>query len=163
MCDDNKTREALRQETLCCMYSALVSKRLAYDQMLWQVPIISLTAQAFLLDIAFASADERSDFYRVLSGLASAGIGFASLQLFCRHSALERQTSDSLNKIETQIFKDPLFPDGIHRKPDEIPFEDSNWGIACQRSKPIWKVVLFLISLCGLFPFLAKFCLCLPR
>ncbi|MEO8709796.1 MAG: hypothetical protein ABI400_12170, partial [Lacisediminihabitans sp.] len=42
------------QEAAFAVYSAVVARRLQWDNLLWQVPAVSFTAQAFLLNVSLA-------------------------------------------------------------------------------------------------------------
>src|SRR6266576_493536 len=89
-------------DNIRALHSALVAKRQTLDQLIWQAPVIALTAQAFLMTIAFDTT--HSIFYRCLSGITATVIGLASLQLFLRHKELERQASIQLENLERQHF-----------------------------------------------------------
>jgi hypothetical protein len=67
-------------EDVRAIYAALVTKRATYDLMLWQAPMISLTAQAFLLQIALG--DDQIMGNKIVSGLAAFLVGLASWHLF---------------------------------------------------------------------------------
>ena len=140
------SKNSVDAEYIRALHSALASKRATYDLMLWQAPMISLTAQAFLLTIAFS--DDRLYFYRIVSGLAATFIGLASWQLFIRHSAMELQASKKLEDLEEKYF-----PQKAHCRPDQ---ESSFW--ADIPSKPIWCACLLIISSIGLFPLFELLC-----
>lgn len=42
------------------VYSVVASRRLQWDNLLWQVPVLGLTAQAFLFTTALGSGDRWS-------------------------------------------------------------------------------------------------------
>ena len=123
------------------LYSALVTKQSNHDQMLWQTPVIALTAQAFLLTIVFDWS--RAEIHRTLCGLVSVFIGLLTWQLFLRHSALEKHAS-----VELEAFEKKYFEQVIHVAPVVTGC------IARWRSRRIWAWGLFFLSLVGLFPFL---------
>ena len=126
-------------------YSALVGMRQNYEQMLWQAPVLSLTAQAFLLTIAFDIAGGM--FYRVVAGVMASAIGFASWQLFLRHRYFEREASERLQKLE-----EAHLGFAIHKARGEVPQEKALYGIVSIKGGPLWAWCLFLLSFGGLFP-----------
>jgi hypothetical protein len=90
--------EALDPEQALAIYQAVESKRQSQDQMMWQVPALGLTAQAFLLTVALSPSS---------SGLArglAAGLGFvaavAGVQLLLKHRYLEWMLSHWLERFE---------------------------------------------------------------
>lgn len=129
------------KEDIHALHSALVGKRINLNELVWQSPVIALTAQAFLLTIAFA--DGNNEFFRIISGIAATGIGLISWQVFLRHSAMEKQTS-----IEIEKFENEHFGKTVHAKPH---LTKASW-ITQLRPRLIWGWGLFLISLIGLLP-----------
>jgi hypothetical protein len=125
---------------IAAVYSALASKHAVLNQLLWQAPMISLSAQAFLLTIAYGSGQI---VYRVVAGFISLTIGLASWQLFCRHALLERLQSIQLLRLERKYFGEEF-----HNKPKKI----KGIPIACIRSRRIWEPCLYFLSFAGLFP-----------
>src|SRR6266571_1206996 len=126
-------------ENIRALHSALVTKRATLDQLIWQAPVIALTAQAFLMTIAFDTTN--SIFYRCLSGTIATIIGLLSWQLFLRHTALEREATMQLEALELQHFGQTA-----HSRPRTAK-SPSGW-----RSRPIWAWCLFLVSVAGLLP-----------
>ena len=139
--DESKVND----DNLRALHSALVCKRSTLDQLLWQAPVIALTAQAFLLTIAFDNG--KSEFYRLVSGIVATVIGLVSWQLFLRHAALERNTSKELEDFEKRYFGKT-----VHARL-ELSADEYSCVSRC-RSRPIWSWSLFLVSLTGLFPFI---------
>lgn len=128
-------------DNIRALHSALVDKRTTLDQLIWQVPMIALAAQAFLLTIAFDT--DKCPFYRYCSGVVATIIGLLSWQLFIRHTALEREASIELEKLEVQHFGQT-----VHARPPK------KLGRIGWQSRPLWKWSLFLVSLVGLLPLL---------
>ena len=124
------------------VYTAFSNDRVMMDQLLWQVPVISLAAQAFLLTIAYYSST--SVRYQRPAGIIAFTIGFASWLLFLRHAALEKEASCKLERLEEEhCWRE------FHGKLGKIP-DASFFGNF--RPRPVWKRCLFLISSCGLVP-----------
>lgn len=72
-------------------YQTLTTRRLGYDTMLWQTPVLSLTAQAFLFAIALDGGSTRPG--RFTSGLLSVLISVASIHLMRKHRYMEEADS----------------------------------------------------------------------
>lgn len=56
---DNDGSQAATEATTVAMYQVVTGRRQAIDTMMWQVPSLSLTAQAFLLTISLGSDSSR--------------------------------------------------------------------------------------------------------
>lgn len=65
------------------IYSAVAARRAGYDSMAWQVPVISLTAQAFLFTIALGP-DSRP-LARVIACSLGLAVTILSMLLLARH------------------------------------------------------------------------------
>ena len=74
------------------MYQVVAARRQNFDSMLWQVPALSLTAQAFLLVIALGSGS--GHLARIAAGLLSAVTALMSVQLLLRRRLHEVLTPD---------------------------------------------------------------------
>lgn len=69
------------------VYQAVVARRLQWDTMLWQVPTLSLTAQAFLFTIALGPDTTRVS--RTIAALLAIVISVLSVTLMARHRQAE--------------------------------------------------------------------------
>ena len=72
-------------------------RRYVTDPMMWQVPVLSLTAQSFLLTIAFG-ADGRAG--RALAAGLAAVAALAAVQLLLKHRYNEETASRALERLE---------------------------------------------------------------
>lgn len=96
---DKQGGKANEQEAAkIAMYEAIANRRLSLDSMMWQVPVLSLTAQAFLLTIALGS--ETSQFARSVSAGLACVTAVMSLQLMSKHRHHERLDSEMLERLE---------------------------------------------------------------
>lgn len=81
-------------------YSAIASRRASYDSLMWQVPALGLSAQAFLLTIALGPDTAR------VPRLASAGlaslVALLSMQLMAKHRFHEALDSITLEMVEVE-------------------------------------------------------------
>jgi len=127
---------------ILALHNALITRRSTLDNLLWQAPVLSLTAQAFLFTIAFDN--DVKPLYRVASGLIEIVVGLLSWQLFLRHEAGERKAS-----IDLEAFENSHFGGTVHYRPI-LPAR----GVGRVRSRKIWTWCLFFVSLAGLIPIL---------
>jgi uncharacterized membrane protein YhaH (DUF805 family) len=81
-------------------YQILSSRRLATDGLLWQTPVLSLTAQAFLFNIALGSNSTIGA--RLLSAILAFVVALCSIQLMSKHRLHEIDDSKKLRKYETE-------------------------------------------------------------
>lgn len=65
------------------LYETTVQRRLQWDNLIWQVPIVSLTAQAFLFTIALSGGN--SQFARAVSSALALVAAVLSMLLMARH------------------------------------------------------------------------------
>jgi len=79
-------------------YPVIVGRRQSYDQLLWQTPVLSLTAQAFLLTIALGP--DSSCVARLMSASLSLITALASIMLMIKHRYYEVLASNMLQKFE---------------------------------------------------------------
>jgi hypothetical protein len=70
------------REEMLVMYQVVAARRQNFDSMLWQVPALSLTAQAFLLAISLGSGS--GHLATIAAGLLSAVTALMSVQLLQR-------------------------------------------------------------------------------
>ena len=80
-------------------YGAVAARRTAWDSLLWQVPVLSLTAQAFLFTIALGGADEWG---RIIAAFLSLDIAVISIMLMGRHRQAELLDAHWLERFEAQ-------------------------------------------------------------
>jgi hypothetical protein len=80
------------------VYSAVSARRTAFDTMMWQVPALGLTAQAFLLTIAYGSDSSR--LARCASGFLALVVATVAVQTMRKHQANELTDSKLLEAIE---------------------------------------------------------------
>lgn len=84
------------------VYQAVVSRRLQWDNLVWQVPLLSLTAQAFLFTIALAGDTSRTA--RVIAAGLSLIVTFLSITLMARHRQAEIADAHWLEAYEDDHF-----------------------------------------------------------
>jgi hypothetical protein len=85
------------------VYNYLNTRRLQWDNLLWQVPIISLTGVSFLFTIIFMESTSR--FSRTLVCCLTIIISYASLFTLARHRLSEVYDSNLMQGIEEIRYK----------------------------------------------------------
>ncbi|WP_147258788.1 hypothetical protein [Pseudonocardia hierapolitana] len=83
------------------MYSAVAARRTQFDNLMWQVPILSITAQAFLFTVSLGA--DTSQAARVISSSLSLIVTVLTLQLFVRHRQSEITDAHWLEEREAQL------------------------------------------------------------
>lgn len=81
------------------VYNAVAARRLQWDNLLWQVPTLSLTAQAFLFTIALGTDSQR--FARTVACTLSLIVTFLSITLMARYRQGEISDAHWLERFET--------------------------------------------------------------
>lgn len=85
-------------EQAMLQYQAVAARRAGFDTMMWQVPGLGLTAQAFLMTIALSP--DTGQLARVTSGVLSMVVSFLSVQLLAKHRLHEVADSIWLQEFE---------------------------------------------------------------
>ncbi|MFL6137445.1 MAG: hypothetical protein ACJ74O_06560 [Frankiaceae bacterium] len=81
------------------VYAAVAARRAQFDNLLWQVPAVSLTAQAFLFTIALDSGSRR--LARAVACLLSLVATFLTVQILTRHRQAEITDAHWLAEFES--------------------------------------------------------------
>jgi hypothetical protein len=69
------------------LYAAVAARRTQFDNLMWQVPILSITAQAFLFTVSLGA--DTSQASRIIAASLSLITTILTLQLFVRHRQSE--------------------------------------------------------------------------
>lgn len=80
------------------IYQSVVARRLQWDNLLWQVPILSLTAQAFLFTIALGADTSRVS--RTVAAVLSIVVTVLCVTLMARHRQAELADAHWLEEFE---------------------------------------------------------------
>jgi hypothetical protein len=86
---------------LASIYQSLTARRLGYDTLLWQVPVLSLTAQSFLFTIALSS--NSSPEARMTAAALSLVVALMSMQLMAKHRFHEEIDAKLAEKLEREL------------------------------------------------------------
>jgi hypothetical protein len=82
------------------MFGAVEARRSATDQMMWQVPALSLTAQSFLLTISLGP--DTSGTGRAIAAVLGFLAALATIQLMLKHRFHEEELSRWLERFATE-------------------------------------------------------------
>jgi hypothetical protein len=103
------------EPAVVAMYQVVAARRLTFDTMMWQVPSLSLTAQAFLLTISLGTDSSR--LARLISALlGSAAMGMC-LQLMAKYRHLEIMDARTAEQLERDLSGSPGQRLYIHSPP----------------------------------------------
>lgn len=141
-----------RAEGQDTVYSVIAARRTTYDTLMWQVPALGLTAQAFLLTVALGP--NSSDVARYLTGALSIVLSLVAIQTMLKHRANERTDSMILEEME----RDMGVTVGAGGRPHQAPrprgraigneWIDGPWER--RRSANLWVASLLCFALAGL-------------
>jgi hypothetical protein len=81
-------------------YQVLASRRLGYDTLVWQTPLLSLTAQAFLFSSALNPSSSQTA--RLIAMSLALITSLISMQLMCKHRHHEMIDSLMLEQFEEE-------------------------------------------------------------
>lgn len=126
-------------------YRLMWCRRQHFESMLWQTPVIALTAQAFLFTIALDSETRTTG--RILSALLLVGLSTASALLFQKHRALEVKASRWLEALEVP-------PNRIHGRQGHARCEAGDPWILSVSSYSTWLKLLWGTTALSVFVFL---------
>lgn len=115
---------------LAAAYEVIAQRRLGYDQMAWQTPALSFTAQAFLFSIALGA--DTSPEARLLASLLALAVALLSIQLLAKHHHMELIDSVILENIEKKLG----LTEALERAPHS-PAIRRRAGLRLQNGNPI--------------------------
>lgn len=137
----------LDPEIFAAVYSSLAQRRTNYETLLWQVPALSIAAQAFLLTIVLAHDSTRTA--RLIAAGMAVLSSVISVQVMAKHRYMER--TDTLLMEQLEAARD--IPFHIHSYLDkrqfvaQLSFRPVLLFLVRQRSFRIWVAVLFIFML----------------
>ena len=100
---NKKTKRAKRNsfQNIDRTYQTVSARRLQYESLMWQVPALSLSAQAFLLSIALGSST--ADIPRQISSALACLVAVISMHLLAKHRYLEELEAKTLHNLEHKL------------------------------------------------------------
>jgi ADP-ribose pyrophosphatase YjhB (NUDIX family) len=130
-------------------YEALNARYISHNELMWQTPVLAMTAMAFLMTIALGQGN---DYRRALAAALSTMIAVISAQLMAKHSASQINDAEELLRIERRRGM-PLLHDRPTRNHAAFSFRPDGlqaW-FASKRSRQWWfgaLIVLGAVSVC---------------
>ena len=137
-----ETDEKAIYEKTRLAYDTLIANRLSHDNLMWQTPLLCITAQSFLYTIALTSTNSIQA--KTASSFIAVILGFAAIQLMSKHRSHEISESKKLEKLETlnQLIK---LHEKSSNKDKKFPY------LNCISSYRLWMFALIFITVFGLF------------
>jgi hypothetical protein len=89
------------EQALLAAYASVSARRTSFDTMMWQVPALATTAQAFLMTIALGADTARGS--RVLAALLGMVLAVLAAQLMAKYRSLEKIDSRVAEQIERRV------------------------------------------------------------
>lgn len=138
--------ERYSSDQLALVYDKLCDRRESTNVLLWQVPTLSLTAQAFLLSVSLDGGI--STLGRFLTATIGSFAAVATCQLFARHRFLEERMSVMLDELESEANMPPAHQPRTFTKrllATSKPFKESSgfrYLFRKTKSHGVWLVVL---------------------
>jgi hypothetical protein len=118
-------------------YQIVSARQQTTNSLLWQTPIMSLTAQAFLFTIALGYGNQ--SLARIISATLALIVALASIQILSKHRSVEVSDSKYLEEYEKRN-RLPI----IHAK-----YKNDKWYLHIS-SYYVWIFVLFSFFLAAL-------------
>lgn len=103
-------------ELFASIYQTIGARRLGYDTMMWQVPALSFTAQAFLLTLALSGTAAVA---RITAAALALVIAIISMQLMAKHRFNEELDSRLLEAFEKRLEIADVFGCPPHAPPGQ--------------------------------------------
>jgi hypothetical protein len=104
------------------VYQVVAARRLQWDNLVWQVPALSLTAQAFLFTIAIGGTSSRPA--RIIASLLALVITLLCTTLMARHRQSEIHDAHWLADFETNEWKTNTAEGELDFRVHGLPFRD---------------------------------------
>lgn len=123
------------------LYRMMLSRRLSHDNLMWQTPVLSVTALAFLFNIALGSTSSTTS--RIISSILAVLVAAASVQLMAKHRHFEVAESRWLERYERR--HTPCHPP---HSPDH-PLLRPMAGLPRMRSYVVWMTALLAFLAAG--------------
>jgi hypothetical protein len=148
--EDAKAETQSPQDVLLAQYQVVAARRQNFDAMVWQVPALALTAQAFLMTIALGPGT--GHLARIGAGLLSALAALMSVQLLLRQRVHEVADARWLHDFERRHGWE-----AIHQHPGERVAAAGimSQGLTRLRSHQMWIAGLAIFGAAGLAAALA--------
>ena len=158
--------DELSSDELKAIYPHIAARRQNFENLLWQVPMLSLTGESFLFTIILG---ESSTFFsRLISSSLAMVIALTSLSSLARHRLSETHDSQLISAIETVLFKKSFHGLGFRDSRKEFFHSKKSiqsadfWDFLVKilskgRAYPIWMFVFTCFFIAALVSFIFNF------
>jgi hypothetical protein len=133
------------------LYQVVAARRLQWDALLWQVPSLSLAAQAFLLTVALGPDSSRIS--RLLTSFLGVLAAFLSVHLLTKHRQAEITDAHWLAEYEQKHFETTVHGPEWRDRRDKTTIPGPLGKLTGIRAFPLWQVALSLFGLVALITF----------
>ncbi|MEO7002121.1 MAG: hypothetical protein ABI068_09870 [Ktedonobacterales bacterium] len=127
------------------LYQVVATRRLGYDTLIWQVPALGLTAQAFLFTTALTSPINNPA--RLIAAALALVIALISMQLMSKHRYHEEIDARLLEKLEKNLKLADVLGCPPHAKPT---IRAATLGARTIKSNFIIRRSSYRLWMCGL-------------
>jgi hypothetical protein len=110
--EPHQSGASLTQANAQDLFATLEGRRRGFEQVMWQVPSLSITAQAFLFSAAFSTGAPR--YARVIVLLVGLAAVLAAMHLLAKHRYLESLHGQVQALCQRQLGWPPLFREQLH-------------------------------------------------
>lgn len=153
----------LKPEELREIYQVISTRRMHFENLLWQIPLLSLTGESFLFTIILSSSS--STFSRSLSSFLAMILALASLSSLSRHRVSDVHDSQLVESIEKKLFTGSFHGKTFRESRQEFlnnnfPFRKRDfWDFIVRimskgRAYPVWMSVFIMVFLAALACFI---------
>ena len=125
------------------LYETLLQRELSQNAMLWQTPALAITAQAFLITLAFTPTDP--DAGRLAAAVLGSAVAAMSMQLMAKHRYLERKDRAQMARLEELLTLPQISAGAVIPRTKNLPTQ--TW-FTNRSSYLVWQVgfILFLAA-----------------
>jgi colanic acid biosynthesis protein WcaH len=123
-------------------YEMVAARRNSHDTLLWQTPVLSLTAQAFLFTIALGS--QTSSWARIASAILALVAAITSVHLFDRHRSFEIAGTKWLRGFEKRNKQKGY--DNINARIEDYDLKPIFSKVLGTSSYRVWKGTLLIFA-----------------
>jgi len=133
--------QTVGDSALLSSYQVMATRRLGYDTLMWQTPMLGLTAQAFLFTSALSPTATRTG--RLIAASLALVTSIISMQLMSKHRHHELVDCRLLEDFEKKHGLEPLHVRSVSR--DEPAHLNRNWFVGLSSYK-VWMMGLALFA-----------------
>lgn len=146
--------EALPWHNPDLSYESLNARYLSHNELMWQTPVLAMTAMAFLMTIALGNGEAWA---RAVASMLSFMTALVSVQLMTKHSYFQIEDADQLWSLEKRLHMLPVHapPAPPSGKPlrgrlvSRTLMRLENWMVRW-RSRQWWMVAMMLFGVVSL-------------